>query len=37
MSFVPVIRDYIEVVNTLSQNTGGLIQPFELLQETVIF
>lgn len=37
MSFVPVIRDYIEVVNTLSQNTGGLIQPVELFQETVLF
>ena len=37
MSFVPVIRDYIEVVNNLSQNTGGFLQPIEFIQETAIY
>jgi hypothetical protein len=37
MSFVPVIRDYIEVVNNLSQNTGGFIQPVEFIQETASY
>ena len=37
MSFVPVIRDYVEVVNTLSQNTGGFIQPIEFIRETAMY
>lgn len=37
MSFVPVIRDYVEVINTLSQNTGGLIQPIEFIRETAMY
>ena len=37
MSFVPVIRDYVEVVNNLSQNTGGFIQPIEFIRETAIY
>jgi hypothetical protein len=37
MSFVPVIRDYVEVVNTLSQNTGGFIQPIEFVRETAMY
>ena len=37
MSFVPVIRDYVEVINTLSQNTGGLIQPIEFIRESAMY
>ena len=37
MSFVPVIRDYVEVVNNLSQNAGGFIQPIEFIRETAIY
>ena len=37
MSFVPVIRDYVEVVNNLSQNTGGFVQPIEFIRETALY
>ena len=37
MSFVPVIRDYVEIVNNLSQNTDGFIQPFEFFKETIFY
>ena len=39
MSFVPVIRDYIEVINDLSQsvNTNGFIPPGEFVKATFIY
>lgn len=37
MSFVPIIRDYIEVINNISQNSNGILEPIEFLKETFIY
>jgi len=37
MSFVPIIRDYIEVINSLSSNNVQLLEPIQFFKATGIY
>ena len=37
MSFVPIIRDYIEVINSLSSNNVQLLEPIQFFKVTGIY